>query len=103
MAKQNQKMITAQHVERLDKNGKPQIKKFTAKAWADVPMQHYMSKEQGLVKNARQGWIEVGETTGQKAPEPLKAKAPEPVVETPKVTTPIPPKPTPPASEGTRV
>ena len=84
MAKQKQAMITAQHLERTDKDGQPQVKQFTVKAWNDIPMQHFMSKEQGLVKNARQGWVQVGEATGKKAPEPLKSKAPEPVAEAPK-------------------
>jgi len=96
MAKQQQKMITAQHLERTDVNGNPQVKQFTVKAWNDIPMQHFMSKEQGLVKNARQGWIQIGDQTAKKAPEPLKKKeqvAPEPVVEAPKA--PVPPRPTP--------
>jgi hypothetical protein len=90
MAKQQQATITAQHLERTDANGNPQVKKFTVKAWNDIPMQHFMSKEQGLVKNARQGWVQIGDQTAKKAPEPLKKaepKAPEPVVETPKVPT----------------
>lgn len=96
MAKQQQPLITAQHLERTDANGNPQVKKFTVKAWNDIPMQHYMSKEQGLVKNARQGWVQVGEATGAKAPEPLKKKeqAPEPVAEVPKAA-PQAPRPTP--------
>ena len=102
MAKQKQAMITAQHLERTDKDGKPHVKQFTVKAWNDIPMQHFMSKEQGLVKNAKQGWIQVGEQTNKKAPEPLKSKAPDPVAEAPKATAPPVSRPTP-FAEGQKV
>jgi hypothetical protein len=82
MAKQNQRLITAQHAERTDKNGNPQRKKFTERAWNNIPMTHFMSKE-GITKRVRQGWVEVGENTGAKAPDPLKKpteqQAPRPI------------------------
>lgn len=78
MARQKQTLITAQHIERVDAKGNPQIKQFTQKAWADIPQRHYSSKEDGIVKQAKNGWVQVGEATGAKAPEPLKAQAPKP-------------------------
>ena len=79
MAKQQQAMITAQHVSRTDKDGNPQVKEFTRKAWDNIPMRHYSSREVGIVKQTKNGWVQVGETTGKKAPAPLKKAEPAPV------------------------
>ena len=87
MAKQKQKLITAQHVERKDPKGQPYVKQFTEKAWNDIPMVDYMTKE-GRVRQAKGGWVLTGERTGAKAPEPLKAK--EPTVQAPKPQAPRP-------------
>lgn len=84
MAKQKQKLITAQHVDRLDPKGNPYIKTFTVKAWNDIPTVDYMTGD-GRVKRARGGWVEVGEKTGAKAPEPLTKKEPAPQVQKPVV------------------
>jgi hypothetical protein len=94
MAKQKQKLITAQHVERTNHKGDPLVKQFTESAWNDMPMVDYMTNE-GRVKRAKGGWVLTGEKTGAKAPEPLKAKEPT-VQQTPK---PITPRPTP-VAEG---
>ena len=55
MAKQQQAMITAQHVSRTDKDGNPQVKQFTRKAWDNIPMRHYSSREVGIVKQTKNG------------------------------------------------
>jgi hypothetical protein len=95
MAKQKQKLITAQHIDRLDSKENPLVKQFTESAWNDIPMVDYMTNE-GRIKRAKGGWIAIGEKTGAKAPEPLKAK--EPKVEAP-APKPIAPRPTPQAGE----
>ena len=91
MAKQKQKLITAQHVDRTNHKGEPLVKQFTESAWNDMPMVDYMTNE-GRVKSAKGGWTLTGEKTGAKAPEPLKAKEPTAQQITPK---PITPRPTP--------
>lgn len=75
MAKKStgQKMITAQHITRTDSKGSALVKKFTRKAWDNIPAVDYMTSD-GRVKQAKQGWIEVGEQKGAKAPEPLTKK-----------------------------
>lgn len=92
MAKQQQAMITAQHVSRTDKDGNPQVKEFTRKAWDNIPMRHYSSREVGIVKQTKNGWVQVGEMTAKKAPAPLK-KA-EPVAATTPKVAPQAPRPT---------
>ena len=90
MAKQQQAMITAQHVSRTDKDGNPQVKQFTHKAWDNIPMRHYSSREDGIVKQTKNGWVQVGEMTAKKAPEPLKkaepVAAPRPAQQAPRPT-----------------
>ena len=92
MAKQQQKLITAQHVSRTDSKGNPLTKQFTVQAWNNIPMRHYSSREDGIVKESKNGWVQVGEATGQKAPEPLKKTEPAAVV-APKPAAPQAPKP----------
>ena len=92
MAKQQQALITAQHVSRTDKDGNPQVKQFTHKAWDNIPMRHYSSREDGIVKQTKNGWVQVGEMTSKKAPEPLKKAEP---------TTVAAPRPTPQAPRPT--
>jgi len=93
MAKQQQKKLIAQHLTRVDKNGNPQRKEFTVTAWNNVPLRHYSSREDGIVKQEKNGWVLTGESTGTKAPEPLKKPEPAPVaIQTPR---PQPQRPTP--------
>jgi hypothetical protein len=49
--------VTAQHVERLDIDGNPQVKTFTQDIWDKIPSSHYIDKT-GITHRAKGGWLE---------------------------------------------
>ena len=66
--------VRARHAFRLDANGKPKEKTFPKRVWDQLGSIHQWVDGQ-QIKHPKMGWVEIGFTSGQQPPAPLKEVA----------------------------